>query len=362
MIDANLNRAREAARVLEDLARFVLSDAELQARAKRLRHELVERVREAALDGALLLAARDVAGDPGTGVSTPTEMRRESASDLAAANAARLSEALRAIEEAAKALPAQGLAAGVERLRYESYDLDRALRLRLPTGRAPQWRLCVLITESLCTRHSWQRVAALAIEGGAECLQLREKSLEDGELLARARWLVGLAGSKGVHRGGCGERGREEGKQQAVSVIVNDRPDIALLAGAAGVHVGQRDLSVEDVRRVAGHRLLVGVSCGSVEQSRRAAAAGADYLGLGPMFESTTKPKPSLPGPSLLQSVAGDPIAGTLPHLAISGITPENVDELVKAGVRGVAVSSAVCSSDDPAGACRAILARLPRG
>lgn len=342
----------------EDLARFVLGDAELQARAKRLRHELVSSVREAGLDGVVLLAARDVAGDPGTGVSTPSEMRRESASDLAAANAARLSEALRAIEEASKALAAPGLAAAMERLRYEAYELDRSLRLRLPTGRAPQWRLCVLITESICTHHSWQRVAEMAIEGGADCLQLREKSLEDGELLARARWLVGLVGKGGVERGG---RGAEMGRGNGVGVVVNDRLDVALLAGATGVHVGQRDFAVEDVRRVAGHRLLVGVSCASVEQARRAASAGADYLGLGPMFASQTKIKPELAGPELVRGVLGEPVAGGLPHLAISGITPGNVDELVTAGVRGVAVSSAVCSSEDPAGACRTILARLPR-
>lgn len=343
---------------MEDLSRFVLGDAELQSRAKRLRHGLVSSVREAGLDGVALLAARDVAGDPGTGVSTPTEMRRANASELAAANAARLSEALRAIEEASKSLAAPGLAAAMERLRYEAYELDRSLRLRLPTGRAPQWRLCVLITESLCTRHAWQRVAEWAIEGGADCLQLREKNLEGGELLARARWLVELAGR--VERRG---RGEEEGRGKCdgggVSVIVNDRPDIALLAGATGVHVGQRDLSVADVRRVAGHRLLVGVSCASVEQARRAASAGADYLGLGPMFASQTKPKPELAGPELVRGVVGEPVAGVLPHLAISGIAPGNVGELVRAGVRGVAVSSAVCSSEDPAGACRAILARL---
>lgn len=151
------------------------------------------------------------------------------------------------------------------------------------------------------------------------------------------------------------------GRGNGVGIVVNDRLDVALLAGATGVHVGQRDFAVEDVRRVAGHRLLVGVSCASVEQARRAASAGADYLGLGPMFASQTKIKPELAGPELVRGVLGEPVAGGLPHLAISGITPGNVDELVTAGVRGVAVSSAVCSSEDPAGACRTILARLPR-
>jgi thiamine-phosphate pyrophosphorylase len=345
LIDANTNRAREAMRMLEDLARFVLDDAELQSRLKSLRHEFTSALRaDPALDPGLLLASRDTAGDVGTRSHTPSEDVRTSTSDLAAANAARLTEALRAIEEAAKALPALAVAHAIERIRYRAYDFERDLRLALPSGRAPQWRLCVLITESLCTHHPWQRIAELAIQGGADGLQLREKTLEAGELLARARWLVSLSRDMTTHG------------QTRAAIIINDRPDIALLAGADGVHLGQADLPMAEARRLAGTRLLIGVSCSTLEQARQAATHGADYLGLGPMFESATKPKPALAGPALVRAVMHDPLTASIPHLAISGITPEHLPELRSLGVRGVAVSSAIGGSKAPADACRRFL------
>jgi thiamine-phosphate pyrophosphorylase len=142
-------------------------------------------------------------------------------------------------------------------------------------------------------------------------------------------------------------------------VIVNDRADVALLAGADGVHVGQSDLSVAEVRRLSSRparRLLVGVSCSGVEQAREAVAAGADYLGLGPMFASTTKVKGRLAGPALVEAVVRDPVASRVPHLAISGINESIVGELLAVGCRGVAVSAAVCGAEDVAGAVRALL------
>jgi len=347
MIDANANRAREALRVLEDLARFVIDHAELQGRLKAIRHDFVQSMRDPSMDGLELLASRDTAGDVGTATSTTHEYRRESAGDLAAANSARLTEALRAIEEAAKAVAAERVAREVERLRYRAYDVERDLRLALPTGKAVQWRVCVLITERLCVPHAWQRVAELAIEGGCDCLQLREKALESRELLARARWLVELANAVRA-------RGRE------VAIIVNDRPDIALMAGATGVHLGQSDATLADVKRLAGSRLIIGVSCSTPAQAAQAAREGADYLGLGPMFESSTKPKPALAGTELIRGVLADPVAAGLPHLAISGISPSRMPELVRAGVRGVAVSSAVCSADSPREAVEALGGQFP--
>lgn len=340
MIDANANRACEAARVLEDLARFVLGDGEVAAGFKALRHDLRGAiggaVDVAGIDPLMLAAWRDPEGDPGTGLSHEGETRRAGTPAIASAAAGRLGEALRAIEESLKTIDAKR-AGEVERLRYGAYALSRRVELAAGTGRARQWRVCVLLSELLCTRRSWEDVAKLAIEGGAECLQLREKTMESGALVERARALVGIARPAGV------------------SVIINDRPDVALLAGADGVHVGQRDLSVRDVRRIAGAGLLVGVSTADIGQARRAVGEGADYIGCGPMFVSTTKTKPALSGPAFLGEVVGDAVCGGVPHLAISGITPENIGELVDAGCRGVAVSSAVCGAEDPAGVCRAL-------
>jgi thiamine-phosphate pyrophosphorylase len=323
---------------MEDLARFVLDDDRLSAELKGLRHDLRAALTEVpGVDVGLLLASRDTERDVGTLHTHPGECRREGLRDLALAASGRLCEALRCIEEASKALG--GNAAAFEALRYRAYPLEQSLALALGTGTCPQWRLCILITESLC-RLPWLQVARAAIAGGADCLQMREKALPDRDLLSRAAQLVDTARSH----------------PRKAAVIVNDRADIALAAGADGVHLGQEDLPVGEARRIAGDRLWLGVSTATLEDARAAARAGADYCGVGPMFATTTKHKPVLGGPGSLRAYLEDSVASRLPHLAIGGITPHNVHELVRAGCRGVAVSSAVCGAEDPEAICRALV------
>ncbi len=339
IIDANANRAREALRLLEDLARFSLDDAALSKRAKSIRHGLT-----AALDSAIgsksgLVAERDTPGDVGTEISVSSEGERASMESLASAAGSRLGEAMRAIEEVLK-LESPAYAGAIEKLRYETYELERQLLPRLARP-DPFMRVCVLLTESLCTHHSWQRVAELAIEGGADGIQLREKALDDRELLLRARWLV------------------ERTRGTRVRVIINDRPDIAALAQADGVHLGQNDLAPAEARRIVGPHSLVGVSTSGVEQARRAFDDGADLIGVGPIFASTTKPKPGLGGAQLIRAIESEPTLAGRPYLAISGIGAVQARELAREGCRGVAVSSSVCSAVEPDSAVRAILEAL---
>lgn len=329
ILDANLNRAREAIRVLEDAARFLLDDQPLTKRLKEFRHELT------AAAGSLpdLSTSRDIAGDVGTELTTEGERSRRDSRGVVIAAAKRLAEALRSLEEYGK-LVAPEFAAVIKQLRYASYDIESALLAALDASAAgsaahpaAQWKVCLLLTESLCAGRDWREVASAAIAGGVDAIQLREKSLPDAALLARARELVALAGDR------C-------------AVIINDRPDIALLSGAAAVHLGQDDLSIGDVRRLAGRRLLIGVSAHDRREAATAVAAGADYCGVGAMFTSALKPGLAPSGMSFLREfLASHPHT---PHLAIGGITPENVGALVAAGCHGVAVSSAICAASDP--------------
>ncbi|MFI4883222.1 MAG: thiamine phosphate synthase [Phycisphaerales bacterium JB064] len=333
MLDANVNRACEGLRTLEDLARFLLDDGELARRAKDARHAV--RAAASSAGPRRLVAWRNTPGDVGTTISTIQEGSRANAGALAIAAGNRAAEALRACEEVAKVLGFDCLA--FESARYEAYEIQRRLVSALGGGPKPRWSVCVLITADLC-RQPWEQVALAACKGGAGCLQLREKGIDDRELLARASRLVEIARPHGV------------------AVIVNDRPDIALLSGAAGVHVGQGDLSVADVRRLAGDRLLVGVSCSTLEMAQQAVRDGADYLGLGPMFASGTKPKDALSGPGLIEAVAADPVASSIGHLAISGIDATNLGELTARGCMGVAVCGAVCGAEDPEAATRELV------
>lgn len=344
MLDANANRAAEGLRTMEDLARFALGDGEFSGYLKKLRHELRATLGALPLGPTARLEARDTPGDPGTGLSTTAEQTRAGLDAVAASAAGRVTESLRVLEELAKVLrgEAPGVSGRVESLRYRVYDAEKRLRLAL-RARAPQWRLCVLLTTNLCDGRDPVAIAAAAIEGGADCLQIREKTMDSGPLLDLTRRVVQIARPPGV------------------AVIVNDRADIARLAGADGVHVGQHDLSVAETRRLAGAGAIVGVSTANPEQARRAVADGASYCGCGPMFTSTTKAKPSLSGPEYLAAYLSDGETRDTPHLAISGITNANLPRLTRVGCRGVAVSSAVCSAADPAGACRKLLRGLSR-
>ncbi|NLX14208.1 MAG: thiamine phosphate synthase [Phycisphaerales bacterium] len=323
IIDANFNRAREAARVLEDYARFVLNDPAGTAVVKQFRHDLAGCLGR--LPANTLLIARDTPGDVGTSISTATERQRTDLDAVLIAAAKRLPEALRTIEEYAKTFDPD-LAAAVESLRYRSYDLEQRLRLRgKRAGRFSGVRMYVLITESLC-HGDWFTTAEQAIAGGAGCLQLREKALEDDELLKRARLLAELC------------------RRNDVLFIVNDRPDIAFLSEADGVHLGQTDLPVAEARRIVGPGCLIGLSTHTPEQLYAAIEQQPDYIAVGPMFPSSTKPQEHVPGPELLKAA----VARTaIPLVCIGGIKQANLSILIEAGVRCAAVCSAVIGCAD---------------
>jgi thiamine-phosphate pyrophosphorylase len=195
----------------------------------------------------------------------------------------------------------------------------------------------VLITESAC-KVPWLKVAEEALLGGADCLQLREKNLESGELLNRAQQLVKL----------CHEH--------SALCIINDRADIAVLAKADGVHVGQDDLPAAAARKIVGPDMLVGVSTHNIEQAKTAVREGADYIGVGPFFKSPTKPRDFIAGPDYAKQVAEQV---KIPAIAIAGITEENVDEVLATGIRAIAVTAAVTGCDDPRAGARRLKDKL---
>ncbi|HEY1922261.1 MAG TPA: thiamine phosphate synthase [Tepidisphaeraceae bacterium] len=335
LIDANANRYREALRVVEDYARFVLESKELSGELKNLRHELSEAVRPW-LGEAII--HRDTPGDVGTTIKTSGEQTRSGLADVVIAAGKRAGEAMRAIEEFLK-IADVAAAARVESLRYRHYEIERRIALTLrPDQNLQSRRLYVLITESAC-KHPWLKTAELAIEGGADWVQLREKNLADGELLSRARQLSELCRGHGV------------------LCIINDRPDIAVASGADGVHLGQEDMPISDARRIVGSRKIIGLSTHKIEQARRAKVDGADYIGVGPIFKSATKPRDFVAGLEYAAAVR----SLALPKVAIAGIGLENVDQVLATGILAVAVTAAITGCEDVAGAAREFKNRLMR-
>ncbi len=329
ILDAAANRAREGLRVLEDYVRFILDDAHLSSRFKNWRHQLSHALQSIAPHR--LLAARETEQDVGTQIRTLTETRRESVQAVVQANFKRVEEAARTLEEFCKIL-SPDLGQQLGQLRYQIYTLEKAvLQTHFSRERLAGRALYMLVTEDLCHHGSGPAVRG-ALEGGVGLVQLREKELSDRELVARGRRL------------------REWTREAGALFIMNDRPDLAVLTAADGVHVGQDELSVKDARRIIGPDKLVGVSTHNIEQARQAVLDGADYIGVGPVFHSSTKKFSEFAGLDFVRQVAAEI---SLPAYAIGGINLENLSQVLSAGARCVAVSGALCGAAHPTDVAR---------
>ncbi|MEM6314614.1 MAG: thiamine phosphate synthase, partial [Planctomycetota bacterium] len=271
-----------------------------------------------------MVSARNARADIGMGTPQRT---KATTSEMVTANCKRVGEALRAVEEALKTIGGESCIA--ERLRHRFYYVEQRVLALTPRPGFGDVRVYVLITEALCKK-PWQTVALEALASGAQCLQLREPELPARELMVRTHHL----------RESCGLFGAR--------LIVNDRADVASAYDGVGVHLGQADVRVDTARKLLGPERTIGVSTHNVEQVRAALDAGADYVGVGPVFPSATKPRDFLPGLAFARQAAAHP----LPTVAIGGITVENAAEVFATGVSAVAVTAAVCAADDPGAAC----------
>jgi thiamine-phosphate pyrophosphorylase len=337
IVDAEINRAREAMRVVDDYCRFVLDDRLLMTEAKNTRHRLRLLAQRLSTAGASL-AARDTLCDIGIGLTTTAESCRQDLFDIVAASFKRVQEALRALEEFGKLLDPVW-SQDAKALRYETYTLEKAVvTVEDSRKRLASVRLCAIVTETACSApYGW--TIEEAIRGGAGMIQLREKQMDDRSRLKQAR----LA--------------REITRRSGALLIVNDRADIARLADADGVHVGQDDLAVRDARRILGPTGLVGVSAHNLEQVRRAILEGANYIGIGPTFPSSTKDFLDYAGLDFIRQAVNET---SLPAFAIGGIDESNIERVVTAGARRIAVSRAICVATAPADVAARLAAALP--
>lgn len=173
-----------------------------------------------------------------------------------------------------------------------------------------------------------------ALDGGVTCLQLREKTASAGEILALARTLLPLC------------------RARRVPLLINDRVDIALAAGADGVHLGQDDLPLPEARALLGPDRILGATAHTVEEALRAQAEGADYLGVGAMFPTGTKTDTVPTSADTLKAICA---AVSIPVVAIGGVNAENLPTLAGTGIAGAAVVSAIFSQSDLTAAARTL-------
>ncbi len=338
LLDASSNRASEAVRVVEDIVRFVFNDQILTREWKAFRHKLISVLQMLPVE--MCLAYRETDGDVGTSITLGSEVHRSTVADLLAANVARLQQALRSLEEASKLIDIAA-AREIEAIRYESYTLASASQIiEASVERLQGVMLCVLI-DGGASAQQFSRMLDLLLAVDVGAIQLRDKGMGDRKLIARAKMLV------------------EKTRGRKTLSIINDRPDIAILSGADGVHVGQEDLSAKEARQILGPHRLIGVSTHNFDQLNKAVMDGANYAGIGPIYESKTKTFATVGGLSLLEQVVNQT---ALPLFAIGGIDLQNIDAVIEAGIKRVAIASAITSATDPRQVVSELHQRLERG
>ena len=192
------------------------------------------------------------------------------------------------------------------------------------------FKLYVIVDKKTCGERRMVHVVKEAIAGGADVIQLRDKDATAKELIR-----FGLAIRKLT-------------RKTKVLFIVNDRPDIAKAVDADGVHLGQDDLPIKATRSILGGNKIVGISTHSLSQAKQAQKIGADYIGVGPIFATPTKPEYKAVGVGLIRKVKN---AVEIPFVAIGGIDASNIDAILAAGATRVAVIRAVCGAKDIRGA-----------
>ena len=327
ILDANLDRAREGLRIIEEWCRFGWQEVKLADRCKQMRQEL------ARWHDPSFRLARDTMGDVGTELSHPQEESRENIEQLLQANICRVQEALRVLEEYGKLLnPSMGIA--FKKLRYQVYTLESQL---LSYGRLVQLKSAPLYLVTSPSARILEIVEA-ALKGGLRLVQYRDKNTEDYFRLDLAQKLCQLC------------------HQYQALLIINDRVDLALAVNADGVHLGQQDLPIKMARQLLGPQCLIGRSTTNPTEMTKAIAEGADYMGVGPVYATPTKEGKKATGLDYVRYAQENE---SIPWFAIGGIDAENVGEVIRAGATQVAIVRAIMNADNPTQVTQNLLQQL---
>lgn len=320
IIDANLDRAREGLRVLEDWARFALGRKDLVKKLKNFRQKLGEsHLKE-------YKSSRNFLEDECTGLSHPQQFKRNKIEDIISANSARIQESCRVIEEFARNQN-NALARNASTIRYETYKLE----IELLEANLNREMTKILLENDLYFITSQcpdlQEKIKSALEGGVKIIQHRFKKGTDLEHLEEATKISNLC------------------KEYQALFIVNDRIDIALSCNADGVHLGQDDIDLKAARKILGYSKIIGISANNKSDICKAINDGSDYIGIGPVFETSIKKNKSPLGYERIKKLTKNI---SIPWFAIGGITSENISLLTKNGIKKVAIISDILYSDNP--------------
>tara|TARA_Y100000766_G_scaffold9378_2_gene6992 strand:- start:458 stop:1666 length:1209 start_codon:yes stop_codon:yes gene_type:complete len=341
-LDASANRSAEAVRVLEDILRFCLNDAFLSQEAKAIRHELA--VIFSREDFQPRIRLRDVLRDVGVSTTVAKTPPRTEMKHVFAANAARASQSIRSLEECSR-LVVPAVTAAFEQLRYRIYTLEKAaMTIIISENRLADISLCVLLDVDR-PKTEFKTLVGQLLTAGVNMIQLRDKKANTSLLCERTKTITQQARQYAESTAG-----------KKCIVLVNDRADVAVAANADGVHLGETDLPVNLARKVCGHEFIIGRTAHSIDEAKQAVLDGADYLGVGPCYPSNTKQFKEFATDTFLRDVSEEI---RLPVFAIGGITADNLDRLVRLGVKRVAIASSITDAANPGEESRLICSLL---
>jgi thiamine-phosphate pyrophosphorylase len=334
ILDANLDRAREGVRIVEEWCRFALENELLTTECKALRQEL------AGWHGTELRAARDTAGDVGTGLTHPAEANRTDVPQVLQANLCRVQEALRVLEEYGKVYRPE-MALACKQMRYRVYVLESKLmhysQFQESAQRHQTLQQARLYLVTSPSEKLFVQVEA-ALQGGLTLVQYRDKDTDDLLRLEQAQQLSQLC------------------HQYGALFIVNDRVDLALAVDADGVHLGQQDMPFALARQLLGAQRIIGRSTKNPEEMQQAIQEGADYIGVGPVYETPTKAGRAAVGLDYVRYAVEQ---ATIPWFAIGGIDTSNVLDVLNAGATRIAVVRAIMQAEHPTAITQAFLQQL---
>jgi len=329
ILDANLDRAREGLRIIEEWCRFGLNARSLTEECKQLRQEL------ARWHTPELRAARDTPGDPGTELTHPQEQKRSSLASLLQANFCRVQEALRVLEEYGK-LYHPDMGGAFKQMRYRVYTLESVVLGYQRHQMLLQSHLYLVTSPS----EALLAVVEAALEGGLTLVQYRDKTADDSDRITQAQKLCQMC------------------HQYGALFIMNDRVDLALAVDADGIHLGQQDLPIAVARQLLGPQRLIGRSTTNPDEMQRAIQEGADYIGVGPVYETPTKVGKAATGLDYVRYAA---LHSSIPWFAIGGIDVNNVLEVISAGAKRVAVVRSLMEAEQPTLVTQYFISQLNR-
>ncbi|MEW5768204.1 MAG: thiamine phosphate synthase [bacterium] len=332
-MDANLNRAREGIRVAEEVARFIINSLPLSQELKEARHE-IKRI-SGAFPNIKLLEARESEHDVGRSVKMENE-GRGNWEEIVRANLGRTQEAIRVLEETSK-IGCPGAAPEFEGLRFRLYNIEKKLIQILTRGPLSIGGLYAVLDDGVFKKEAMLEAAREMMAGGAGVIQLRGKSMTPSERVKTGEDLLRLT------------------KAADIPLIINDDLATVLAISADGVHLGQEDMPLPLARKILGYQYIIGCSTHSLAQAEQAAAEGANYIAVGPIYRTSTKPEAGEPvGIELIRKIRQ---TVSLPLIAIGGICEDNLAEVIEAGADGAAVISAL--AEDTAVSARRLSKRI---